>query len=203
MIRPEKPKTRAASKSYESTLPFDDNRVGAAAVYCSDGRFGEQMDEFLHQSLGLPRYDRVAVPGGAACMAGHMMVYHEATALDRQLSFLITSHSLNRVVLIAHENCGFYKGMWIGTTPLEQQQASDLKRPPTIFDRIIQGWKSKLILLEKWMGKYGLKNGMLRQISKHRRHSQSWRVFSRGCMPSRMQLQRHRACNRSCLACQI
>jgi hypothetical protein len=57
-----------------------------------------------------------------------MMVYHEATALDRQLSFLITSHALTKVVLIAHENCGFYKGLWIGTTPLEQQQASDLQK---------------------------------------------------------------------------
>lgn len=124
----EKKPAAKIAKSYESPHPFDEQRVGAAAVYCSDGRFGEQMDEFLHQSLGLPRYDRVAVPGGAACMAGHMMVYHEATALDRQLSFLITSHELTRVVLIAHENCGFYKGLWIGTTPLEQQQAQDLKR---------------------------------------------------------------------------
>jgi len=49
-----------------SPTPFDENRVRAAAVYCSDGRFGEQMDEFLHAGLSLPRYDRVAVPGGAA-----------------------------------------------------------------------------------------------------------------------------------------
>jgi hypothetical protein len=115
-------------RPYQSTLPFDESRIGAAAVYCSDGRFGEQMDEFLHLSLKLPRYDRVAVPGGAACLAGHMMVYHEATALDRQLSFLITSHGLTKVVLIAHENCGFYKGMWLGTTTLEQQQAQDLQK---------------------------------------------------------------------------
>jgi hypothetical protein len=116
------------SKSFQSPTPYDEQRVGAAAVYCSDGRFGEQMDEFLHQKLGLPRYDRVAVPGGAACIAGHMMVYHEATALDRQLSFLITAHQLGKVVLIAHENCGFYKGLWIGTTKLEHQQAMDLKK---------------------------------------------------------------------------
>jgi hypothetical protein len=116
------------SKPYQSPIPFDAQRVGAAAVYCSDGRFGEQMDEFLHQSLGLPKYDRVAVPGGAACLAGHMMVHHEAAAMDRQLSFLITSHALSKVVLIAHQNCGFYKGMWIGTTPLEQQQLTDLQK---------------------------------------------------------------------------
>src|SRR5438045_7686875 len=92
---------------YTSRLPFDERRVGAAAVYCSDGRFGEQMDEFLHNSLGLPRYDRMAVPGGAACLAGHLMVYHEMNAMDQQLAFLIQSHALSRIVLIAHENCGF------------------------------------------------------------------------------------------------
>ena len=49
--------------------------LGAAAVYCSDGRYGEHMDDFLHNCLGLPRYDRVAIPGGAgkvtlACHSG-------------------------------------------------------------------------------------------------------------------------------------
>lgn len=115
-------------KNYTSALPYDEQRIGAAAIYCSDGRFGEQMDEFLHNSLGLPRYDRVAVPGGAACLGGHMMVYHEAQALDRQLSFLITSHGLNRIVMIAHENCGFYKGLWLSEMSIEKQQALDLKK---------------------------------------------------------------------------
>src|SRR5437773_11960826 len=92
---------------YTSHVPFDENRVGAAAVYCSDGRYGEQMDDFLHAGLGLPRYDRVACPGGAACLAGHLMVYHEKNAMEAQLSFLIKSHQLRRVVLIAHEGCGF------------------------------------------------------------------------------------------------
>jgi len=125
---PDKKPATQPLKSHESPHPFDEQGVGAAAVYCSDGRFGEQMYDFLHQRLGLPRYDRVAVPGGAACMAGHMMVYHEAAALDRQLSLLITSHELKKVVLIAHENCGFYKSLWIATTPLEQQLAQDLKK---------------------------------------------------------------------------
>ncbi len=117
-----------SQKPYVSSLPYDEQRVGAAAIYCSDGRFGEQMDEFLHNSLGLPRYDRVAVPGGAACLAGHLMVYHEAQALDRQLSFLITAHALTRIVMIAHDNCGFYKGLWLRETTVEKQQAMDLRK---------------------------------------------------------------------------
>ena len=97
----------AAPAIYTATLPFDARRVGAAAVYCSDGRYGEQMDQFLHEGLGLPRYDRVAIPGGAACLAGHAMF--ERSALERQLRFLIEAHALTRIVLIAHHDCGFYK----------------------------------------------------------------------------------------------
>src|SRR3982751_6432402 len=103
-----------AATVYAARTPFDANRVGAAAVYCSDGRFGEQMDEFLHEGLVLPRYDRVAIPGGAACLAGRTSAQTEKTALERQLGFLIEEHGLRRVVLIAHDGCAFYKTVWLG-----------------------------------------------------------------------------------------
>ena len=93
---------------YDSAIPFDAARMGAAAVYCSDGRFGEQCDDFLHNALGLPRYDRLAVPGGAACLAGYFATYREEDAVLEQLKFLIEVHELRRVVLIAHQDCAFY-----------------------------------------------------------------------------------------------
>ena len=55
---------------YASRLPFDERRVGAAAVYCSDGRFGEQMDEFLHEQLRLPRYDPLPSRAGLLVWPG-------------------------------------------------------------------------------------------------------------------------------------
>ena len=48
---------------YKSSVRFDENRIRAAAIYCSDGRFGEQIDDFLHNGLKLPRCDRLVVPG--------------------------------------------------------------------------------------------------------------------------------------------
>lgn len=113
---------------FASATPFDERRVGAAAVYCSDGRFGEQMDEFLHSGLGLPRYDRLALPGGAACLAGHSCAYHAKHALERQLEFLIREHGLTRVVLIAHEGCAFYKDLWLGLRTIKEHQAVDLEK---------------------------------------------------------------------------
>ena len=83
---------------YTATLPFDAIRVGAAAIYCADGRYGEQVDQCLHEGLGLPRYDRVAVPGGAGCLAGHAT--YERAALERQLRFLIEAHALTRISLL-------------------------------------------------------------------------------------------------------
>ena len=113
---------------YAAHTPFDANRVGAAAVYCSDGRFGEQMDEFLHEGLDLPRYDRVAIPGGAACLAGRTTSpFWQKTALEEQLSFLIREHKLRQVILIAHDGCAFYKDLALANPrAVERHQAQDL-----------------------------------------------------------------------------
>ncbi len=114
---------------FESTVPFEGERIRAAAIYCSDGRFGEQCDDFLHNALGLPRYDRLAVPGGPACLAGHFAAYREEDAVKAQLEFLITAHQLERVVLIAHQDCAFYK-IFLEVSPvgLAEQQREDLAK---------------------------------------------------------------------------
>ena len=114
---------------YESVMAYDPARIGAAAVYCSDGRFGEQFDDFLHNALKLPRYDRLAVPGGAACLADHFATYREGDAVAAQLEFLITVHDLRRVVLIAHEGCAFYtERLRISPIAVTEKQREDLAK---------------------------------------------------------------------------
>jgi hypothetical protein len=132
----------SAAPVFISRTPFEHQRIGAAALYCSDGRYGEQMDEFLHQGLGLPRYDRVAVPGGAACLAGHVNAFREKDSVERQLTFLIREHELKRVVMIAHEGCGFYKDVWKAGKSLEQLQREDLRRSA----EQIRLWNTKVII---------------------------------------------------------
>jgi hypothetical protein len=99
---------RSEQTGYRSSIPFVATGVQAAAVYCSDGRFGEQMDDFLHNALKLPRYDRLALPGGAACFAGHFATYREEEGAVEHLKFLARAHRLTRLVLISHEGCGYY-----------------------------------------------------------------------------------------------
>jgi hypothetical protein len=120
-------------KTFTSTVPFDAERIGAAAVYCSDGRYGDQMDEFLHRALGLPRYDRVAAPGGPACAAGHSVAIRDQGAIEKQLRFLITAHELDRVVLIAHQDCGFYQHLKLWGTTVEQQQRIDMAKAAQVI----------------------------------------------------------------------
>jgi hypothetical protein len=107
--------------TFISTFAFDEERIRAASIYCSDGRYGEQMDEFLHERLGLPRYDRLAVPGGPACLSGSLAVFWEGRSAEQQLDFLRRVHGLERVVLIAHEGCAFYRE-WL-KVPADQMLA--------------------------------------------------------------------------------
>ncbi len=94
---------------YVSRIPFEPQRVHAVAVYCSDGRYGDQVDEFLHESLGLPNYDRLAIAGGPAWLTyrSSISLIHHGLLRD-QLDFLVGAHALRRAVLIAHYGCAHY-----------------------------------------------------------------------------------------------
>ena len=116
-------------KPFTSNIPFDAARIRAAAIYCSDGRFGEQMDEFLHEGLKLPRYDRLALPGGPACFSGSLHSFWESQSAERQLDFLARVHGLEKLVLIQHAGCAFYLD-WLKVKPeeLEARQIEDLAK---------------------------------------------------------------------------
>ena len=118
-----------SDSAWRSTIPFDTRRIGAVAIYCSDGRYNEQFDQFLHERIGLPRYDRLTIPGGAACLAGHFITWKLEEALAEQLDFLTTSHGLSNVVLIAHQSCGFYlKRLGVSENEIRARQEADLTK---------------------------------------------------------------------------
>ena len=125
------------SDRYESRIPYEATRIGAAAVYCSDGRVGEHFDDFLQDGLKLPRYDRVALPGGPACLAGHPQAHLEEQGVVDELKFLVEVHKLRRVVLIAHQGCAFYKTRLDLDEPrLERVQRADLVRAAAFVHRV-------------------------------------------------------------------
>ena len=113
---------------FDSKAPYEPQRIHAAAIYCSDGRMGEHFDDFLQNGLRLPRYDRLALPGGPAALAEHPQTRLEHAAVADELNFLVEVHGLDRVVLIQHQNCAFYTGrLGLSGFSVEQQQRADLK----------------------------------------------------------------------------
>lgn len=124
-------------KTYESTLPYESARIHAAALYCSDGRVGEHFDDFLQNGLGLPRYDRLCLPGGPACVAGHPQAHLEEQGVVDELQFLVEAHKVKRVVLIAHQGCAFYASRLELKEPrLELVQRADLVRSAAFVHRV-------------------------------------------------------------------
>lgn len=115
---------------FTSMEPWQSERIGALALYCSDGRWGEAFDDFCHKCLQIPRYDRWAVPGGPAWLAENAGKVERqapnggespdagelADAARRQLDFLVRVHELERIVLITHYGCAAY-GHRLGLSP--------------------------------------------------------------------------------------
>ncbi|MBX3381457.1 MAG: hypothetical protein KF805_15285 [Phycisphaeraceae bacterium] len=123
--------------TYKSKLQYDSSRIHAAALYCSDGRLGEHFDDFLQNGLNLPRYDRLCLPGGPACVAGHPQAHLEEGGVVDELQFLVQVHKLKRVVLIAHQGCAFYSNRLELKEPrLELVQKADLVRAAAFVHRV-------------------------------------------------------------------
>lgn len=140
---------------FQSSVKYDPARIHAAAVYCSDGRVGEQFDDFVQNGLNLPRYDRVALPGGPACLAGHTQASLEQQGIVDELQFLVEVHGLKRIVLIAHSGCAFYATRLGMTEPrLELVQRADLVRAAAFVHQV-----TKLKAIEGYFAR--LKNGVV------------------------------------------
>lgn len=137
--------------NYESRIKYEHKRIHAAALYCSDGRVGEHFDDFLQNGLGLPRYDRVSLPGGPACLAGHPQATLEEQGVVDELKFLTEVHGLKRVVLISHQSCAFYATRLDLKEPrLELVQKADLVRAAAFVNRVtgvdaIDGYFARLV----------------------------------------------------------
>jgi hypothetical protein len=96
-------------------------------VHCSDGRFSNQCDRFVHGRLGRALYDRLVVPGGAAWLVHHPGLGCETAAAREALLLLVEMHQLEHIVLIAHAGCAFYlQRLGVALDRCESRQRADL-----------------------------------------------------------------------------
>jgi carbonic anhydrase len=93
------------------------------AVYCSDGRFAPACEKFLSDTFVGRSVDRLVLPGGPGALV------HNPSHVERfaELRFLIQAHQLSRIVLIAHDGCGYYKHvLGVDGNEMTKQQVEDL-----------------------------------------------------------------------------
>lgn len=111
-----------AKSAYRSDHPR------ALALYCSDGRFTDAVEELL-RSLGHDRLDTMTLPGGPGLLNTWSAQVTDLDTVRRGSAFLIEGHGLTDVVLLAHEGCGYYKARFSNRTPDEMRarQLHDLR----------------------------------------------------------------------------
>lgn len=99
-----------AEITYKSTIPWDSSgRANALVVLCSDWQFLHHSEDFLRQGLKLSEYGLVAVPGGVQWLALPDILPKHNKVARWVTEFLIKSNRFQRVVCIAHEDCGAYQ----------------------------------------------------------------------------------------------
>jgi hypothetical protein len=92
-----------------TNAPYHAEHPKVLAIYCSDGRYTHAV-EALAETLGHSRLDVLCVPGGPGAMSQWTMGSGILSGyLLNQAAFLIDRHGIRDVLLISHENCGFYR----------------------------------------------------------------------------------------------
>ena len=113
---------------FVARTPYEAAHPSALALYCSDGRFTEAVEELL-RSLGHARLDTLTMPGGPGLFDVWLAGMTDSAAVANAAKFLIEGHKIQRVIVIAHEGCGYYRRQLAGRPGPEvrQRQEDDLR----------------------------------------------------------------------------
>lgn len=121
--RPEvEPRTFLAPNTFETQHPH------ALALYCSDGRFTQAVEDLLRHR-GEARLDTLTLPGGPALLDLWTASYTENEAVGQATTFLVHGHATARAFLLAHEGCGYYRAKFpqLSKAQLREKQLTDLR----------------------------------------------------------------------------
>jgi len=115
---------------YQSRCEWKEARSPTLVVACADGRWRDHIEDFAANALKIgPGYDLLMVPGGAEPLALADLIPKDFSFLRRRIELLVSSHGTRRIVLIAHENCGWYRERKLGplTLDMKTRQLADLR----------------------------------------------------------------------------
>jgi hypothetical protein len=117
-------------RTYRSKSPLSQEAPQAMVIYCSAARYQQHFEEFLTEGLKLENYSLLAIPGGVQVLAWMDYLPKFSWAVWRWSKFLVDADHPPRIVLIAHEECRWYKGLrfWESGQALNERMTSDLRR---------------------------------------------------------------------------
>ena len=92
---------------FKSSVEFDSRHPEALAIYCSDGRFADSIEQLLQQH-GFHFHDTINLPGGPGIFDSLTGTYISAEVMRGCSNFLIQGHKIKSVFLLAHAGCGHY-----------------------------------------------------------------------------------------------
>jgi hypothetical protein len=95
-------------------------------IHCSDHRVAHACSKFVALELKEPVFDVVAVPGGPQFLRALEYMPKFTWAGRRWLRFLMESHRIRRVILIAHQDCAWYDHLHGDHEDHDARQKADL-----------------------------------------------------------------------------
>jgi len=121
----------SARESWTGTLAWNPARPDTVIISCVDGRWRPHLLEFAMMRLGVgPNGDFMAVPGGVEPLTLLDLIPKDFNFFRRRLDALVEAHGTKRIVLVAHQDCAWYKSRKFGpiTIDVKERQIKDLKR---------------------------------------------------------------------------
>jgi hypothetical protein len=136
-----------AGARFVAEEPWVATRPNTLVVFCSDGRWHAQVEEFVRDQIS-DRADSYVVPGGPAGFNLWSSSFDEARVAEKSFRFLADHHDLESVWLIAHQQCAYYR---VKYGPLDEpymyrRQHEDMER---VSEQICR-WYPKLVIRQAY-----------------------------------------------------
>jgi carbonic anhydrase len=133
---------------YQSSSKLNLIDAEVLVVHCSDHRIQAGLRDFLDNGLKLgANYDLLIIPGGPQCLTLVEYLPKFAWAGSRWFRFLIEQHELKRLILIAHQDCGWYKSLPLhlhSSPEPRSRQEEDLRRAHRWLAKEFTGLQTEL-----------------------------------------------------------
>jgi hypothetical protein len=118
--------------SYRLTSKANRKSSDVLVNHCSDHRFQSGFHDFLNRNLELnENYDLLVLPGGPQCLTLIEYLPKFSWAGWKWLRYLLDAHDLKRLILIQHQDCGWYRKLPFhlhSSQEPRKRQEEDLRR---------------------------------------------------------------------------